>query len=270
MTGPAQDSPQDLAAAYALGALSADEARRFEAFLATSPETQREVHEYREVAALLALGGPGTATEASPSSGLRDRVLARVAEQRAPTLPAALRAPAARPSSAVWVALAASLLLAAGLGAGLVSVRGKLAAVETQLSARDARLAETEQRLTEREATLNAILEPGVQMFQLTSSGDPEPGIQLFWNRQRNLAIVHGFRLKPVPAGKAYQLWFIKDGAPVPSVTFKPEPDGYAKIERIPVPVGGALSAAAVTVEPEGGSAQPTSPIVMVGTLKQS
>ena len=79
MTGPAQDSPQDLAAAYALGALSADEARRFETFLATSPEAQREVPEYREVAALLALAGP----EAEPRStaDLRERVLARVAEE---------------------------------------------------------------------------------------------------------------------------------------------------------------------------------------------
>ena len=82
MTGPGQDSPQDLAAAYALGALSADETRRFEAFLATSPETQREVREYREVAALLALGGPDAAN-ALPD-GLRDRVLARVADQKAP------------------------------------------------------------------------------------------------------------------------------------------------------------------------------------------
>ena len=54
MTGPDHDAPQDLAAAYALGALPADEARRFEAVLAASPEAQREVAEYREVAALLA------------------------------------------------------------------------------------------------------------------------------------------------------------------------------------------------------------------------
>ena len=72
MTGPAPDSPQDLAAAYALGALAADEARRFEAFLATSPEAQRELAEYREVAALLALAG----ADAAPSSNLRDRVVA--------------------------------------------------------------------------------------------------------------------------------------------------------------------------------------------------
>jgi anti-sigma-K factor RskA len=269
MTGPAQDSPQDLAAAYALGALSADDARRFEAFLATSPEAQREVQEYREVAALLALGGPESAAQSSLPPSLRERVLARVADQKARSLPAAPRAAVSR-SSAVWVALAASLLLAVGLGAGLVSARAKLAAVETELATRNTALAQTTQKLTEREATLSSILEPGVQMFQLTSSGDPEPGIQLFWNRQRHEAIVHGFRLKPVPAGKAYQLWFIKDGAPVPSVTFRPEADGDAKVQGIPVPEGGSLSAAAVTVEPEGGSAQPTTPVLLVGPLKQS
>jgi anti-sigma-K factor RskA len=268
MTGPAKDSPLDLAAAYALGVLSADEVTRFEAFLATSADAQREVQEYREVAALLALAGPEPAVSALPP-GLRDRVLARVADQKTRPLPAA-RAAAARPSSAVWVALAASLLLAVGLGAGLLSARGRLAAVESELAARSATLAQTTQKLTEREATLNSILEPGVQLFQLTASGDPEPGIQLFWNRQRHEAIVHGFRLKPVPAGKAYQLWFIKDGAPVPSVTFKPEPDGHAKVEHIEVPEGGTLSAAAVTIEPESGSTQPTMPIVLVGALKQS
>jgi anti-sigma factor RsiW len=71
MSHPEQDSPQDLAAAYALGALSPEEARRFEAYLAGSPEAQREVAEYREVAALLALAGP----ESVPAPDLRDRVL---------------------------------------------------------------------------------------------------------------------------------------------------------------------------------------------------
>ena len=54
----------DLAAAYVLGALSADEVQRFEALLATSPEAQREVAELRDAAALLALGQAG----AVPSS----------------------------------------------------------------------------------------------------------------------------------------------------------------------------------------------------------
>ncbi|MEP6688253.1 MAG: anti-sigma factor [Gemmatimonadales bacterium] len=274
MTGPAHDAPLDLAAAYALGALSIEETARFEAFLATSPEVQREVMEYREVAALLALGSDANA----PGAALRERVLARIGEQKSRQI-----APPAPPTSATisgsghpagrrvsWLALAASLLLAVGLGAALVSSRGRLAAVETELGARDQALAQTRERLTDREATLNAILDPAVQLFQLTATGDPNPGLQLFWNRQQHLAIVHGYQLKAVPAGRAYQLWFIKDGKPVPSVTFKPEPDGHAKVERIPVPTDGSVSAAAVTIEPESGSRQPTSPIVMVGTLQKT
>lgn len=59
MTAPGQDSVHELAAAYVLGALSADEVQRFEALLVTSPEAQREVAELRDAAALLALGQAG-------------------------------------------------------------------------------------------------------------------------------------------------------------------------------------------------------------------
>jgi len=41
-------------------------------------------------------------------------------------------------------------------------------------------------------------------------------------------------------------------------------------VEQIPVPTGGDVSAAAVTIEPESGSTQPTMPIVLVGPLKRS
>jgi anti-sigma-K factor RskA len=107
-------------------------------------------------------------------------------------------------------------------------------------------------------------------MYQLTASGNPEPGMQLFYDRQRERVIIHGFRLPQVPENRAYQLWFIRDGKPIPSVTFKPEADGHARVEQIPVPAGGDVSAAAVTVEPDSGSTQPTMPIFLVGPLKRS
>ncbi|HKU63003.1 MAG TPA: anti-sigma factor [Gemmatimonadales bacterium] len=256
MSHPAEpESPRDLAAAYALGALSPEEARRFEEFLAGSPEAQREVAEYRDVAALLALGGH----EIAPSAELRQRVLARVAES-----PSRRLRPSRTPGRLVlWVALAASLIAVVGLALNLRAAQGELRDLRELLS-------DTQGRLAAREATLNAIFEPGVQMYQLTASGDPEPGIQLFYDRQREQAIIHGFRLRQVPEDRTYQLWFIRDGKPVPSVTFKPEQDGHARVEQIPVPPGGDVSAAAVTIEPEAGSAQPTTPIILSGPLKRS
>lgn len=250
MSHPEHESPQDLAAAYALDALAPEEARRFESFLATSPEAQREVAGFREVAALLALAG----SERAAGPDLRDRVLARIGEEKGSRT---------RRSPAIWAALAASLIAAIGLGAAFLSLRGDVARLEQRLD-------ERQQQLAAREATINAILDPGVELYQLTASGDPEPGIQLFWDHQRNRALIHGFRLKPVPAGRVYQLWFIKDGKPVPSVTFRPEPTGRAQVEQVPVPTDGKVSAAAVTLEPESGSVQPTMPILLVGALQKS
>jgi anti-sigma-K factor RskA len=250
MSHPEHETPQDLAAAYALDALTREEARQFEAFLATSPEAQREVAEFRDVAALLGLAG----SEGAAATDLRDRVLARIGAEKGRRI---------RTPPAVWGTLAASLIAAVGLGAALLSLKGDVARLEQTL-------AEGQQQLAAREATLDAILEPGVELYQLTASGDPDPGIQLFWDRRRNRAILHGFRLKPVPQGRAYQLWFIKDGKPVPSVTFKPEPTGQARVEQVQVPADGTVSAAAITIEPEAGSQQPTSPILLVGPLQRS
>ena len=259
MSHPEQESPQDLAAAYALGALSGEEARRFEAYLAGSPEAQRDVAEYREVAALLALG----AAEAAPSPDLRDRVLARgPASTSRP--PAASRRPAAP-----WLVLAAGLVAVVGLGFGYAQLR-TVRDLRRELAQAGQRLERTSDLLRAREATLNAIFEPGVQMFQLTASGDPDPLIQLFWDRRRHRAVLHGVRLDSIPEGRAYQLWFIKDGAPVPSVTFRPQPEGRVLVEQIEVPPDGEVTAAALTVEPESGSPQPTSPIRLVGPLKGS
>lgn len=261
MSDPRTESMQDLAAAYALGALSPEESRRFETYLAGSAEARHEVAEYREAAALLALGHG----DPSPDAALRHRVLDRIAQDKAPAIPAPALAGAAptRTSAVVWAALAASLLAVAGLGAALLSARGELATLRERFDA-------TAKRLAASEATLEAIFEPGVRMFQLTATGDPDPGIQLFWDTRSHRAVVHGYRLRPLPEGQAYQLWFIKDGAPVPSVTFRPAADGRVRLEQVAVPEDGTVSAAAVTVEPEAGSAQPTSAILLVGELRRS
>ena len=257
MSQPDQPTPQDLAAAYALDALTLEEARQFETFLAGSPEAQLELAEFREVAALLALAG----SDRGRGPDLRARMLARISEEKSGRIPAVpSHSSRTRVPAAVWGSLAASLVAVVGLGGAFLSLQRDMSQLRQTL-------VERQQQLAGREATLNAILEPGVELYQLTASGDPDPGIQLFWDRRRNRAIVHGFRLKPVPQGRAYQLWFIADGKPVPSVTFKPESTGHAKVEQVLVPVG-KLSAAAITVEPETGSPQPTSPILLVGSLQ--
>lgn len=256
-------SLRDLAAAFALGALSVEETRAFEAYLAGSPEARREVAEYREVNALLAHGTP----EQAPGAGLKDRVLERIGQEKVVSLSERRSRRSSIPFP-IWMSLAASVLLAIGLGALLVNTRRQLAAREAAIDSVRSTLAQVETRLTEREETLNTIMEPGVVLSILSTTGTPEPRIQLFWNRTKHSAIVHAFNLTPAEAGRVYQLWFIQDGKPVPSVTFNSEPSGHALVRNVALPEG--ITHAAITVEPAGGSLQPTTPVVMIGELRAS
>ena len=255
---PPDESLRDLAAAYALGALSPEETRAFEAYLATSPDAQREVVELRETAALLAVAGP----EARPGPELRQRLLDAVAARKVAVMPKA-----ARPVLP-WLAAAAAVLVAVGLGVRLQTVSVRLATRDSTIADQRRALSEQQQQLVKNEATLAALLAPGVQLVQLTKKGDPDPRIQLYWDRVHNTAVLHASKLEPTPRGRTYQLWFIRDGKPVPSVTFDVAPAGDALLREVTVPSGGTLTAAAITQEPTGGSQQPTSPILLVGPLK--
>ncbi len=259
MNTPPEDL-QGLAAAYALGALDPTEAKAFEALLATSPEAQREVAEYREVGALLALGSGSVA--ASPD--LKARVLERATSQKV----ARITPRHAGSGWAPWVALAASLVAVAGLALAGRGLRQQLTEREATIAALQDSLSARETKLAQREQELNSLLDPNVLLTRMGTPGTPEPVVQLFWNRRSNLMLVHAFQLKPAASKRAYQLWFIpKNGKPIPSVTFNSEPSGHALVERIPVPADVELAAAALTDEPEGGSPQPTTTPFLVGTF---
>jgi anti-sigma-K factor RskA len=255
VTDPDRDTLRDLAAAYVLGALDPDEVRSFEARLATSDELRREVVALGEVSGLLALGAAPVPRD---DDALRRRVLARVRGGAT-----GRRGRAGFPGwvGLVGLAAAAGLLLVAGVQAARLSrIREEVSTLR--------RLADSlGQRLAYRERTLDHILEPSTELILLSSPGARPPGIQLFWNRATGKVIVHAFNLPPAPNGLAYQLWFLGGGAPVPGGTFNSDPDGHGLATLDGPPEGLAWTGAAITVEPAGGSPQPTSPIVLSGAV---
>lgn len=253
MSPESPDSLRELAPGYALGALSAEEKAQFEAALAASPELQREVAAYREVQAMLA-ARPGPA----PDPALKDRLMARIGESKQRALPAIRR----RGFPILSLGLAAAVLLAVAFGLRVRTLSDTVQRQDSIIAAREAKLAE-------RERTLNTLLEAEAELLvgHLVATGPDAPGIQLFWNRKANTAIIHAFRLRPAPSGRIYQLWLMRDGVPVPSRTFNSDPDGHALVQAFEVPAEGGFTAAAITIEPEGGSQAPTSPVLLFGAF---
>ena len=252
----------NLAAAYALGILSPEEARSFERTLASSEAARHEVAEFQEVAAMLALQSP----EVAADPALRARVLARVEQEKVVAIPAA--PPSRKPNVLPWLAAAAAVVVIVGMGWILSQSRSELALRDAAIASLQSELAAGERKLAAREATLNTILEPGVKLDVLASAKPEMPSIQMFVNAKRGIVIAHAVNLPTLPSDRAYQLWFIpKNGKPIASVTFNSESTGHALVQNIPLPPGTELTAAAITEEPAGGSPQPTSAIILSGAM---
>ena len=236
----------ELAAPYALGALAPDERERFEAHLADCAACRAEVRALRDVAVLLADAAPA----ATPPPGLRDRVL-REARQARPIR-------RARGPLVPWLAAAACIVIALGLGYGYLRER----AASRQTSAA---LAAARDSIAARDSLVATLLSPDIGTAALAATGQA-PAARLYWSPSRRRVVMAVFRLSPAPAGRTYQLWAIAQGKPVSLGVFNTAADGRVTA-AMAVPPGLTFELSAVTEEPAGGSPQPTQQPFLVGKV---
>jgi anti-sigma-K factor RskA len=224
-----------LMAPYALNALTPDERARFEAHLDRCATCQAELAGFQATAARL-----GEAHSQTPPAGLRARILAHVstAQQERPVLASITQGHGLRRSLQRLAVAAVFLIGAAGVG-GYVVERdrahdsvARTAAIEAVLAAPDA-------------STTSKSFSTGGNLRLVASPGTDS-------------AVIVANDLPALKGGKVYQVWMINDAGPKSQGTFRTS--GL----MIMTGAGGADSVA-VTVEPAGGSAQPTTaPIVAI------
>lgn len=231
-----------LTGAYVLHALAADEHDRFERHLPSCPPCAQEVRELAATAGRL-----GSAVSVAPPAGMKREVMARVSTERQdPPLVArrAQRAGNRGRLAASRFALAACVAAAAVFGG---------VAVWQHQEAEDARAAA---RAAERTADdLSAVLSaPDAKVS--TGKLPDGAGATVVVSRERDRAVFVASGMPEPPAGKVYQLWFSEGDAMRPAgLMGSSQTSGTILMEG---PVDGA-SGMGITLEPAGGSAQPTS-----------
>lgn len=246
----------DDVAVYALGSLSPAEARRVRAHLETCAECREEYEELLRTVDAVAYSAEACpdsehgAVVASPM--LKTRILEQVRREAAAspkTNVAELRA--VRPI--VWPAYAvAAACLIIALVSGIINI-----SLNDQLRQKNSELAQiqTHSKLLARDLayqriTLADLVSPDSQRFDVDHGQVVRHGKRLYLAMNA---------LPAAPKGKVYEAWTLRDGAArmSPSVTFVPNASGVAVV---PVPVDASkLAAVAVSIEPDGGSKQPTS-----------
>lgn len=280
---------RELASLHALGVLSAEERAELAAAMAADPELAAEVRELEDTAGALGAVAP----QVDPPARLRARVLAAAGIEPesagAAAAPATVRdartSPAAVPgagpvtrSSALpgWLAAAAALVLASGLGLWALQLRTSLVDMRARVDRAESEVVELRRTIDQSQAQTRVLqarndllFAPDLQRVDL--AGQPvAPGstARAFMSRNRGMASFAASQLPSLPADKVYQLWVIPQGqAPVSAGLLQPDAGGNAST-FFEMPAGlPPPEVVAVTIEPAGGVPAPTGDKVLVGTV---
>ena len=158
-----------------------------------------------------------------------------------------------------WVgAIAASIIIAVLVGALVVQWRrnNDLRAQLTQLAGRSD---EMQQQLAREREERELFSAQDARVLALAGTKiAPRASARLAYERGSGRAVLYTNNLPPAPTGKAYQLWFIAGGKPLPGAVFKPDSEGHATLRDTVPAAGRNASTFAVTLEPEQGASTPT------------
>jgi anti-sigma-K factor RskA len=223
-----------LSGAYAIDALDDIERAQFERHLAECAECRAEVESLREAGGMLA-----EAVSTAPPPGLRDRVLADITTVR-PLPPVAVPvAEKRRRFRPVALVAAAAAVIALGAGAVVWQPWADETSQSPQLSAAD-----------------QIRRAPDAEEYTQTLPGGAEA--TLLRSRELNKAVLVTENMPPPPSGKTYELWLNHEDVGMVPAGLMDATETEVAFDGDPATATGA----GITVEPEGGSEEPTLPPV--------
>lgn len=231
------DHPQDDLPAYVLDGLEQAERQEVERHLAGCATCRQEVLELKEAAAQLAM----SVQQVDPPMGLKQRILERVDPQPSP---------ATRQPLFGWLRRYQSAWAPASLAVILLLVLSNFA-LWGQV------------RDLNQSARHNSFQ---VVSFLSTVPDQDARGVMVVTENGRfGTLVVDG--MAELEASQQYQLWLIQDGQRISGGVFSVDQWGYgAMVIRAPQPLGD-YSNFGVTIEPAGGSPNPTGDKVLDGTF---
>lgn len=242
---------------YALGALEPNEQAAVDEHLDECARCRAQLVEAKQLVALLAW----TPDQFDPPPDLRDRLMRRVQQ---------LKRVDTNPNRHWWERLFPNGFGLPRLGPALA---GAAIAIALLLGARTVQLQQNVTTLTsqlrDQQVLLDVLREPGTRLVTLRPSpNDPQATVQLLVNVDRGRAYAVATELPALPADQTYQLWLIAEGEnPTSAGVFDVSQRGSAVV---PIDVERPLdqfAAVAISIEPEGGSAAPTTTPLLVTEL---
>jgi anti-sigma-K factor RskA len=265
MTKP-HANPEDLDL-YALDALDGEEKQALEVHLAACPACAQQLDSARQRTALLGLSAPAVAPRPQVKADLLAKLKAE--PKSVPVRSAPVGSPASQPASSKTSKKRLGLRFSFGFGiatAVLAFVSFELAKSDLE---RGKHIKQLQDELSQDESSMQAMSQvtaapDSAVITLLQQPGGPPGQAHVMYNARLGMGVYAG-QLAPVPAGKSYQLWLVPASGAAPVSAGLVNVDQQATSVIMHLAPGLTAKAFAVTLEPQGGTSQPTGPMVLIG-----
>lgn len=263
-------NPEDLDL-YALGALEGEEKRALEAHVPSCPACRQMLATAREQVLLLGLSVPPVAPPSAVKLRLMQQVRSESAErERVPAVSPPQRT-SARP---LWMGFAFAclvfVLIAGWLWTQNQQNRAHIERLQAEMESLRVELQEAQSQDVSAHRVVEELSDVAgaadtIQVTLKPQAGEPFGQARVLYSPRLGQLLYAG-RIAPAPADKAYQLWLVpSSGNPVSAGLVASAQRGELRSVRLPE--GASAKAFAVTLEPAGGSPQPTGAKVLVGPV---
>ena len=253
---------EELLPFYALDALTEEERELVEAYLAKHPDARAQVEEMNRAASAL----PQSVSPVEPSPRTKNALMARVAaDERAHT---SMHSQPSRRVSGFESFLRTFSLAAAAiaiiwvivLNIQVARLRNEIASLNTALAAQSDSLNQIIQKLPQNNPS-------GAITVSLKGTNvEPQAQGQLIADPASQSAVLVVTGLPPLEPGKTYQVWLIAD-APISAGLLTVDANGQGVLIVTSTESIGSFKSLGISVEPAGGSPQPTGDIVVLSDL---
>ena len=254
---------EELLPFYALGALTDEERDRVETYLRAHPEARRHVEGLEKVVTELPRSVVPVEPSPRPKAALKERI---AADERA-------HSPAATSTGRSAVRFD-TLLQAFSLGAAVVAILWALI-LNTQLSQLREQISLLGEALV---AQSNSLAEINARLPQTPASAaetivlagtelQPEARGQLIADPNKTSAVLVITGLDQLEPGMTYQVWLIDGGGPKSAGLLSVDSNGQGLLIVSSELTIGQFETLGISVEPDGGSSQPTGDIVVLSDL---
>lgn len=254
---------EELLPFYALGALTDEEQEQVEAYLRVHPEARVKIDEMKATAAAL----PLSVMPVEPSPRTKKALMARVAVDGGGRV-----SKASQPSREVtrFESIFQTLSLGAAIAAIVwaVVLNIQLTRLQDQVSQLSDALVAQSNSLQEINSKIAQPSTPPVITVSLSGTdARPDAHGQLIADPNSTSAVLVIAGLGQLEAGKTYQVWLIDGGGPKSAGLLTVDSNGQAVLVLTSDLTIGSFQALGISVEPNGGSQQPTGDIVVLSDL---